>query len=363
MTTTLRVVLDQLVAPTDPDLAMASRELTRALIAAAPRGCEVAGVVPAAGEDALAEVRALEGLAGVESSPIPRRELSTALSLGFPSGLGGGMLHSPTLFAPLVRHDRVHNHEQTVVTIWDLTPWTHPERVSKASVAWHRAMLKRAEKHADAVVVPLHAMADELAERTKLRGRIRVIAGAAPEGFAEPRDAIGRRRTLGVPEGAVVVDAAGVSVDELRGLVAALRAELGRVAPDAPVVVLGDLSHARKRDVVVVSAAGAADRAATLAAASVLVVPGSAPVYGWRTLEALTLGTPVVYAASPVHGELVGDGGTIVEGGADALAASVASLLASEADRRRGTTLSTDRGRAFSWREAGDRVWQLHADL
>ena len=145
MTTTLRVVLDQLVAPTDPDLAMASRELTRALVAAAPRGCEVSGVVPAAGDDALAEVRALEGLAGVESSPIPRRELATAVSLGLPSGLGAGMLHSPTLFAPLVRHDRVHNHEQTVVTIWDLTPWTHPERVSKASVAWHRAMLKRAE--------------------------------------------------------------------------------------------------------------------------------------------------------------------------------------------------------------------------
>ena len=100
MTTTLRVVLDQLVAPTDPDLAMASRELTRALVAAAPRGCEVSGVVPAAGDDALAEVRAFEGLAGVESSPIPRRELATAVSLGLPSGLGAGMLHSPTLFAP-----------------------------------------------------------------------------------------------------------------------------------------------------------------------------------------------------------------------------------------------------------------------
>ncbi|MEV8360410.1 glycosyltransferase [Microbacterium sp. NPDC076895] len=359
MTTTLRVVLDQLVAPTDPDLAMASRELTRALIAAAPRGCEVSGVVPAAGDDVLAEVRALEGLAGVESSPIPRRELSTALSLGLPSGLGGGMLHSPTLFAPLVRHDRVHNHEQTVVTIWDLTPWTHPERASKASVAWHRAMLKRAERHADAVIVPLHAMADELTERTKLRGRIRVIAGAAPAGFAEPRDAVGRRRTIGVPEGAVVVDAAGVSAGELGEVLAAL----GRELPEAPVVVLGDRGVAGMGDVVVVSTADPVDCAATLAAASVLVAPGTAPAYGWRTLEALTLGIPVVSAASAVHGELVGDGGAIVEGGADALAASVTSLLASEDDHRRAATLSTDRGRAFSWREASDRVWQLHADL
>lgn len=359
MTTTLRVVLDQIVAPTDPDLAMASRELTRALIAAAPRGCEVSAVVPAASDDALASVRGLEGLAGVVSSPIPRRELSTALSLGLPSGLGGGMLHSPTLFAPLVRHDRVHNHEQTVVTIWDLTPWTHPERVSKASVAWHRAMLKRAEKHADAVVVPLHAMADELAERTKLRGRIRVIAGAAPEGFAEPRDAVGRRRTLRVPEGAVVVDPTGLAANQLRDVVASL----GREAPDVPVVVLGDLSDAGMGGVVVVSAADAADRAATLATASVLVAPGANPACRWRVLEALALGIAVVSAASPEHRELVGDGGELVEGNADALAATVGSLLASEVDRRRAATLSTDRGRAFSWREAGDRVWQLHADL
>ena len=361
MTTTLRVVLDQLVAPTDPDLVMASRELTRALISAAPRACEVAGVVPAAGEDALAEVRALEGLAGVESSPIPRRELSTALSLGLPSGLGGGMLHSPTLFAPLVRHDRVHNHEQTVVTIWDLTPWTHPERVSKASVAWHRAMLKRAERHADAVIVPLHVMADELAERTKLRGRIRVIAGAAPAGFAEPRDAVGRRRTLGVPEGGVVVDAAGVSVGELGDTLAAL----GREVPDAPVVVLGAPPDVKGviGSAAAVSRADAADRAAVLASASVVLAPGITPAYGWRTLEALALGLPVVVAASAINRELGSDGGAVIEGGADALAAAVAVLLSSDADRTRAATLAADRGRGFSWREAGDRVWQLHADL
>ncbi|WP_341577859.1 glycosyltransferase [Microbacterium schleiferi] len=361
MTTTLRVVLDQLVTPTDPDLAMASRELTRALIAAAPRGCEVSAVVPAAGDDALAEVRTLEGLAGVESSPIPRRELSTALSLGLPSGLGGEMLHSPTLFAPLVRHDRVHNHEQTVVTIWDLTPWTHPERVSKTSLAWHRAMLKRAEKHADAVIVPLHAMADELAERTKLRGRIRVIAGAAPEGFAEPRDVIGRRRTLGVPEGAVVVDAAGSSAGELGEVLAAL----GRNVPDAPVVVLDAPSDAGAAlgSFTALSATDAADRSSALAAASVFLAPRVTPAYGWRALETLALGTPIVAAASAVNRELVGDGGTVVDGGPEDLAAAVAALLASDTDHTRAATLAADRGRGFSWREAGDRVWQLHADL
>ncbi|HBS08656.1 MAG TPA: glycosyl transferase [Microbacterium sp.] len=361
MTTTLRVVLDQLVVPTDPDLAMASRELTRALIASAPRGCEVAATVPAAGEDALGAVKALDGLARVDVSPIPRREAATAVSLGLPSGLGAGMVHSPTLFAPLVRHDRVHNHDQTVVTIWDLTPWTHPERLPKASVAWHRAMLKRAQRYADAVVVPLHAMAEELSERTKLGDRLRVIAGAAPEGFAEPRDAVGRRRERGVPEGAVVVDGAGVTPEALGELVAAL----GREAAETPVVVLDPPPGIAEvaGSAILVPAMDAVDRAAAMASASVLVAPGEMPSYGWRVLEALALGVPVVAAASPAQHELVGEGGTLIEGGADALAASVVPLLGPNAERRRAATLAADRGRAFSWREAGERVWQLHAEL
>ena len=46
MTVTLRVVLDQLVAATDPDLATASRELARALVLSSPDGCDVGAIVP-----------------------------------------------------------------------------------------------------------------------------------------------------------------------------------------------------------------------------------------------------------------------------------------------------------------------------
>jgi glycosyltransferase involved in cell wall biosynthesis len=222
-------------------------------------------------------------------------------------------------------------------------------------------MLKRAEKHADAVVVPLHAMADELAGRTKLGDRIRVIAGAAPVGFAEPRDAVGRRRTLAVPEGAVVVDGTGVSAAALGELIAAL----GREVPEAPVVVLDAPSDADSSpgSVVSLSALDAADRAAALASASVVLAPRITPAYGWRTLEALVLGTPIVVAESAVNRELVGDGGIVVDGGAEAIAVAVAALQASDTDHTRAATLAADRGRGFSWREAGDRVWQLHADL
>ena len=37
--------------------------------------------------------------------------------------------------------------------------------------------------------------------------------------------------------------------------------------------------------------------------------------------------------------------------------------LASTAAAERLAVLAGDRGRAFSWREAAERVWQLHAEL
>ena len=103
MTATLRVMLDQLVAPTEPDLELVTRELTRGLIERAPAGCEVEGIAPAGPANRPIDIA---GLTGVRRTALARRELAAALQLGVSTGLGAGMIHSPTLLAPLVRHDR-----------------------------------------------------------------------------------------------------------------------------------------------------------------------------------------------------------------------------------------------------------------
>lgn len=364
MVVTLRIMLDQLVAPTDPDLAVASRELTGGLIAGTPSGCDVEGIAPAGAE----EVR-ISGLAGVRRSALPRRELAAALQLGVASGLGAGMIHSPSLFAPLVRHDRVHDHDQTVVTVWDLTAWEAPGELAKSSVAWQKAMLKRAAKHADAIVVPTHSMAVRLAEITpKLGDRIRVIAGAAPLGFAVPGDEIGRRRHLDLPEGYVLLSAdAAVST----GLEAVAQSGI-----DVPVVIIGagegeepamvDLAAAAgvpERNVHVRGTLEDSDRAAVFGSAIAFVAPSQRFAFPWRVLDALALGVPVIAASSPVHDEVIFEGGLVVDAAPEALAEALNSALGSTAAAERLSVLASDRGRAFSWREAGDRVWQLHAEL
>ncbi|WP_354002912.1 hypothetical protein [Microbacterium elymi] len=126
-------MLDQLVGPTDPDLAMASRELAHALVQAAPAGCDVGAIVPSGPFD-------MAGLAEVRRLGMARRELAAAWQLGVTAGVGGGLIHSPTLLAPLSRHDRVNDHDQTVVTLWDLLAWEHPDELTRPAQTWSKAM-------------------------------------------------------------------------------------------------------------------------------------------------------------------------------------------------------------------------------
>lgn len=373
MVATLRVVLDQLVAPTEHDFAEASRQLSRALIAGAPAGCEVAAVLPSGGPDGLE----LPGLSDVRRLALPRRELATALQLGLATGIGGGMIHSPTLLAPLVKHDRVHAGDQTVVTVWDLRAWETPDELSRGAVSWHRGMLKRAARYADAIVAPTHAVAERLAETAKLGDRIRVIAGASPSGFAVPVDEVGRRREMSLPEGFVLLAGGPMPSAALgTGLSAVARSGV-----DLPVVVIdveeghepavADLAEAAgipERRLHVRGALGAADRAAVYGAALAFLAPSRRTAFPWRVIDALTLGVPVFAVDSGVHRDVLGDGGVLISGADDderaaGMAGALAEGLGSTAAADRLAVLAGDRGRAFSWSEAADRVWQLHADL
>lgn len=366
MVATLRVLLD--FAPVE--LREPTVQLARALVSTAPRGCDVRGVV-ASGVSQEAQ-DAVPGLADVHVSPIPRRELATALQLGAPAGIGGGMLHSASLFAPLVRHDRVHDNDQTVVTVWDLRAWEVPGELSRGAASWQRGMLKRAVRHADAVVVPTHAHAARLAEiAPKLGDRVRVIAGAAPAGFAVPRDEIGRRRELGLPDGFVLVSGSPAVSDGLADAFAAVAAS----GIDVPVVVIDAAEGEEPAIVDLASGSGlregvvhvrglldAADRGAVLGGAVAFIAPAHRTAFPWRLVEALAAGVPVVAFGSSVHADVLLDGGVLFDD-VDAAAAGLSHALGTSAAAERLGVLAADRGRAFSWRDAATRVWELHAEL
>ncbi len=357
MSARLRVVLDQLTHVVDADQASAALDLASALVKTAPSGCVVEAIVAAGSEPSI------DGVSEVRRLPLARRELAASWQLGLTQGVGGGLIHSATLMAPLVRHDRVHDHDQTTATTWDLLAWDAPDSLSKTAVSWQRAMLKRAVKYADAVVVPSHAMAERIGEIAKLGDRIRVIAGAAPAGFVVPLDAAARRKALSLPAGYIVMTGSERTLDS--GFRAAVAAGVEAVVLDAPegseprfaeIAAAAGLPESRAHIRGVLSRD---DRAAVFAGASALVATSGLPAWPWRVVEAMTLGVPVIAVESGVHRDVIADGGAIVDG-AD-VPDAVVDALGSGA--RRLSVLAADRSRAFSWLGAAERVWGLHADL
>lgn len=362
MTATLRLVLDQLVAPTRRELAEASTALTRTLVATAPAGCDVAGIVPAPGLDD----GAAPGLVDVTRLPLQRRELAASWQLGIAPGVGRGMIHSPTLLGPLVRHDRVNDMHQVVVTLWDLRAWEAPGELPRPEVMWQKGMLRRAEKHADAVVVPTHAMAAAVSALGRFGGRVRVIGGAPPADFRVPGDVVGRLRALDLPASFVALSGGAAASDGLAAAFAAL------ADVDTDVVVLDAPEGAEAAVSELAAAAGIAaarlhvrgalepfDRAAVLGSATLFLAGSPRTDWPWRAVEALTVGTPIVAVDSAVHREVLVDAALFAA--PEELVEAVRAALGDAAPRLR--VLAGDRAKAFSWREHAERVWALHADL
>ncbi|MEE2814701.1 MAG: glycosyltransferase [Actinomycetota bacterium] len=355
MSVQLRVVFDQVGVAAD--VARAGAALTDGLIRTAPRGCVVSAIAPSGTEVALS------GVHEVRILPLARRELAAAWQMGIGAGVGGGLIHSPTLLAPLVRHDRLHDHDQTTVTLWDLCAWETPETMPKANVVWQRMMLKRAVKHADAVVVPSHSMAERLGEIAPLGDRIRVIAGAAPNGFGEPEDAAALRAELQLPERYVVIAGDGESFAD--GFRAAARAGADAVVLDAEegsetaLIELAAVAGLPAHRLHVRGALDDVARAAVISAAGAVVGTSTATCWPWRLIEAMALGVPVVAVDFGVHRDVIADGGAVV--GAQELSEVLVDALG--AGRERLAVLASDRARAFSWASSAERVWSLHAEL
>ena len=83
MTTTLRVILDQIVAPVPGPLGRYTRDLGRAIVAAAPAGCDVEAIVSSSlPEDYDRVKREVPGLSGLYRTTLARRELAAAWQLG-----------------------------------------------------------------------------------------------------------------------------------------------------------------------------------------------------------------------------------------------------------------------------------------
>jgi glycosyltransferase involved in cell wall biosynthesis len=379
--TTLHVVVDQIVAPVPGGIGRYAEELTRHLIAGAPEGADVAAIVSAVGKDELAHIRTLlPGLGDLDRLALPRRELSLAWQGGFVGGVGRGMVHSPSVLAPLVKHDRFSDPgRQTVVTVHDTVPWTHPETLTPRGVHFHRAMVKRAWKHADAVVVPTHAVAATLNGIHRFDERLRVIGGAPSGRLRTPVDADLRAERLGLPERYVL--AVG-TLEPRKGLQYLIEAMAHPDAPaDVPLVIAGpdgwgdvDVYGTAERAglsrdrVKVLGRIDDQDLAVAYDRATVFVFPSLAEGFGLPVIEAMSFGTPVVHSDDDAVREVASDAGVTVardprDSYPERLAQAVYQVVNDPLLAGQLAVAGPDRARMYDWKDSAAETWQLHADL
>lgn len=378
--TTLRVIVDQIVAPIPGGIGRYTEELTRELIRTAPQGCTVTGVVSSSPESDYERIEMLlPGLDGLFKSALARRELELAWQHGFTRLPGSGMVHATGLFAPLFKHDRVNTvGEQTAVTIHDVIPWTNPEALSARRLGWYKSMVKRAHKYADAVVVPTHAVASQLAGIYDFGDRVRVIGGAVSSKLTLPVDPDSRAERLELPERYILSVGTlhahkgiaqliqAMALPELEGYTLLVAGPEGSQGLDVTgIAAKAGLAEDRVR---ALGYLADADLAVALDRATVFVFPSLAEGFGLPVIEAFNFGTPVVHSDDPAVLEVSAGAGLAVArepaaSYAERLAGAIGSVLVDPVLAERMGFAGRDRSRTFSWADSAERVWQLHADL
>lgn len=369
----LVVLLEQLLAPVPGGTGRYSRELTAALAATAPAGWTVGGVVA---RHADLTPALIPGVEGPHVLPLPRRALIAVWGRRFPPwgvGLwpGGDAVHAPT---PLAPPDPPRGCE-LVVTVHDTVPWTHPDGLSWRGVGWHRRMIARAARRADALVVPTAAVAEDLPRHVPCPAPLHVVGEGVTAAVTRlPSHAVGIATRLGLPPRYVL--AVG-TLEPRKGIETLLAALVAPHAPDLPVVLVGQPGWGRVDPAALARRYGLdparvhslgripdQELAVVLHGAAVLAAPSLAEGFGLPVLEAMAAGVPVVHSDAPALVEVAGGAGvTVPRGDPGALAAALRAVVSDPGAARAMSAAGRGRAQRYSWERTARRVWSVHLEL
>jgi glycosyltransferase involved in cell wall biosynthesis len=356
------LVLEQCLAPVPGGTGRYSREIAAALARRAPAGAGVGGVTAWHRDTAPA---AAPGVAGPRRLPLGRRALVAAWERGLGPAVPGDLVHAPTPLAPARRRTPL------VVTVHDAVPWTHPETLTPRGVRWHRTAVGRAARTADLLIVPTHAVADELRRHVDVDpDRLRVVGEGVSGDLAAPPDADRRAAALALPERYLLTVA---TLEPRKGLSVLLQALATPAAPDLPLLVVGqpgwgglDLAAEAGRlglgdRVRVLGRVPDPDLAVLFARATALVVPSRAEGFGLPLLEAMHAGTPVV--TSPAAALVEVGGGAALVAADDQLAEVLREVAEDGGLRARLSSAGRARAAAYTWDGAADALWAAYEEI
>ncbi|MGH3853627.1 MAG: glycosyltransferase family 4 protein [Pseudonocardiaceae bacterium] len=367
----LVVLLEQLFAPVPGGTGRYSRELAAALAATAPAGWTVGSAVARRADSTPAVI---PGVEGPHVLALARRALIAAWDCGIPGvplWPGGDAVHAPTPLAP----PGPRRGCELVVTVHDTVPWTHPDGLTRRGVGWHRRMIGRAARRADALVVPTAAVAEDLPRRVPCQSQVHVVGEGVTAAVTRlPDHAAGIATRLGLPPRYVL--AVG-TLEPRKGIGTLLAALAAPHAPDLPVVLAGQPGWGRVDPAALARRCGLdparvhplgrltdQELAVVLHGAAVLAAPSLAEGFGLPVLEAMAAGVPVVHSDAPALVEVAGGAGvTVPRGDADALAAALRAVVSDPGTARAMSAAGRRQAERFSWERTARRVWGVHLEL
>jgi glycosyltransferase involved in cell wall biosynthesis len=215
-------------------------------------------------------------------------------------------------------------------------------------------MVARAAATADLLVVPTHAVADELARHVPLRDVLVVGEGVSPD-LVVPPDADERADRLALPDRYLLTVGTLEPRKGLHELAAALDGSLpllcagpqGWGTPPPGARSLGRVSDA--------------DLAVLLSRATALLVPSLDEGFGLPLLEGMSLGTPVLTSEAPALLEVAGGAALAVP--LSQLREGIATITTDEPLRQRLREEGPRRAARYSWTSAAETLWRAYADL
>jgi len=364
----LVVLLEQLLAPVPGGTGRYSRELTAALAATAPAGWTVGSAVARHADPTPAII---PGVEGPRLLPLPRQALVAAWDSGVPLWPGGDAVHAPTPLAP----PGPRRGCELVVTVHDTVPWTYPDGLTRRGVGWHRRMVGRAARRADALVVPTAAVAQDLPRHVPCPARVYVVGEGVTAAVTHlPVQAAGIATRLGLPPRYVL--AVG-TLEPRKGIETLLAALAAPHAPDLPVVLVGQPGWGRLEPAALARRSGLdparvhllgritdQELAVVLHGAAVLAAPSLAEGFGLPLLEAMAAGVPVVHSDVPALVEVAGGVGvTVQRNDVGALAAALRAVLSDPGAAQAMSAAGRRRAQQFSWERTARRVWSMHVEL
>jgi glycosyltransferase involved in cell wall biosynthesis len=245
-----------------------------------------------------------------------------------------------------------------VATVHDLFPLSRPEWFTRRGVRLMAPALQRIRDHADAVVVPSAAVAEDCRHHGFDPARLHVVPwGTRP--VTPPADGgASVRRRYGL-DGPYVLFVGTVEPRKGLPVLADALARIGR--PDLTLVVAGPAGWGPETAQHLAAVPGPIVRTGFVAAeellglrtgAAVCCLPSWAEGFGLPALEALAAGTPLVTSSGTAMAEVAGDAAVLVPPGrADLLADALREVLDDRALADRLRAEGPRRAAAYRWED------------